>query len=128
MQSKILGIMMVRNQIRRALQGLTLSILCLSLWLVGGFMDTATAAIEQPQADQYVTAEGRDITAVVECLPEQLSDADLGRAIAESGQDFLEWVFQLKDDYSEYKLTDAGREFDRCLRSKGILPIAAKVR
>lgn len=119
---------MDRNQIGRVLRGLALSVLCLALWLVNGGLGTAQAATEQMQSEQYVTAEGRDITAVVDCLPAQLSEADLSRAIAESGQDFLEWVFQLKDDYSDYKLTDAGREFDQCLRSKGILPTAAKLR
>jgi hypothetical protein len=119
----------VMNQIKPIMRGLVLSVLCLSIWLLGGGMDRARAAApSQINTDEYVTADGRDITAIVECLPKQLSEGDLGRAIAESGQDFLEWVFQLKDDYSEYKLTEAGRELDQCLRSKGILPTAAQRR
>ncbi|MBE9100066.1 hypothetical protein [Vacuolonema iberomarrocanum] len=118
------------NQIGRTVRGLVLSALCLSIWLLGGGMDSVNAAVtpQTTNTGEYVTADGRDITAIVECLPKQLSEANLDRAIAESGQDFLEWVFQLKDDYSEYKLTEAGQEFDQCLRAKGILPAAAQLR
>jgi hypothetical protein len=74
----------------------------------------------------YVTPDGKDITAVVECLPDELSEGDLQRAIAESGKDYLERVFQLKSDYSDYDIAAAEEEFQSCLESKGITPEAKR--
>jgi hypothetical protein len=89
-----------------------------AVWLQGS--DMALAA--QDNQDQYITPNGEDITALVECLPEQLTEGDLQRAIAESGKDYLERVFQTKSDYSEYEISQAEKEFQTCLQRKGVTP------
>jgi hypothetical protein len=75
-------------------------------------------------AEQYIAADGTDLTAVVSCIPSELSDGDLGRAIAESGQDYLERVFQTKDNYDDYTIGQLEEEFQTCLQQKGITPVA----
>jgi hypothetical protein len=74
--------------------------------------------------ERYITPDGEDITAMVDCLPQQLQTGNLKRAIAESGKDYLERTFNLKGDSSEYKLTEAEKEYRACLASKGITPVA----
>lgn len=76
--------------------------------------------------ERYITPDGEDITALVECLPPQLREGDLKRAIAESGKDYLERTFNMKEDSSEYKLTEAEKEYRACLSSKGITPATEK--
>lgn len=83
-----------------------------------GWLQPAQAA-----KDAFVAPDGSDLTPVVACLPEQLTKADLQRAIAEFGNDYLERVFKLKDDYTEYDRNKAEAEFEACLRSKGITPV-----
>ncbi len=75
-------------------------------------------------AEQYLTPDGNDITALVDCLPEQLSEGDLQRAIAEAGNDYLERVFQTKENYDDYKISEAEKEFQACLKRQGIVPAA----
>ncbi|MGF1567120.1 MAG: hypothetical protein ACFCVD_03435 [Nodosilinea sp.] len=72
--------------------------------------------------NSYVAADGRDLTAIAECLPKELSKGDLARALRESGNDFIEKVFDVKDNYSDYKLDDAEVEYLNCLKSKGFIP------
>jgi|GEM_PF-4493112 hypothetical protein len=76
--------------------------------------------------DRYITPDGEDITAMVNCLPEQLKEGNLKRAIAESGKDYLERAFDVKDNGSEYELTEAEKEYRACLARKGITPMALK--
>ncbi|NEP16631.1 MAG: hypothetical protein F6J97_06945 [Leptolyngbya sp. SIO4C1] len=76
------------------------------------------------QAERYVTPEGEDITEIVNCIPERLAKGDLQRAIAESGKDYLERVFQTKDSYGEYEISEAEKEYQACLQRKGITPMA----
>lgn len=103
----------------------------LGLSLIGavlGFSLMLGSWVMPAAADQagYVTPDGQDITAVVECLPQELSEGDLQRAIKESGKDYLERVFRLKDSYDEYEIAAAEKEFQACLETKGITPEAQK--
>ncbi|MGJ3251728.1 MAG: hypothetical protein ACFE0J_11430 [Elainellaceae cyanobacterium] len=75
-----------------------------------------------PLADTYISADGRDLTVVAECIPSQLSEGDLGRALRESGNDFLEKVFGVKQNYDEYKLDTTEIEFLECLKRNGVTP------
>jgi len=71
---------------------------------------------------KYISAEGRDLTAVAECLPKQLSQPNLARALRESGNDFIEKVFGLKENYDDYKLDETEVEYLNCLEDKGVTP------
>ncbi len=76
-------------------------------------------------AESYITPDGEDITAMVDCLPQQLKVGDLDQAIGEFGKDYLERAFDVKDG-SDYQLTEAEEEYRACLQSKGITPMAVK--
>jgi hypothetical protein len=112
------------NQSFRAIR----TVLAIAFILTGLFaatwLQSSNPALAASSSDQerYITPDGEDITALVECLPEKLTEGDLQRAIAESGKDYLERVFQTKDDYSEYEISQAEKEFQTCLRRKGITP------
>jgi hypothetical protein len=71
---------------------------------------------------KYVDSEGRDLTAVVECLPENYGKGDLQNAIAKFGNDYLERVLRLKDNTEDYKVSEDEKQFQECLKSKGIRP------
>ncbi|RZM76066.1 hypothetical protein [Leptolyngbya iicbica] len=71
---------------------------------------------------KYMTADGKDVTAMVECLPESLSESDLDRALQESGNDFLEKVFDLKSDYDDYELDSTEVALLTCMQEKGVTP------
>ncbi|PSN15598.1 hypothetical protein C7271_20770 [filamentous cyanobacterium CCP5] len=109
---------------RTLLQPLVQRIRTLAVVLLGFCLITTGFVAPAAAAETYVTPDGEDITAVVDCLPEELSEGDLQRAIAESGKDYLERVFNLKDDYSDYDIAAAEEEFQACLESKGITPAA----
>ncbi len=86
-----------------------------------GFSFAQPALADNAQASgQYIAADGTDLTAIVQCLPEQLSQPDLERALKESGNDFLEKVFNLKGNYSDYELEKAEVDYLNCLESKGV--------
>jgi hypothetical protein len=91
------------------------------LSIVIGMASPAYAGTSQ-SAVEYVAADGSDLTAVAECLPKQLSQPSLGRALRESGNDFLEKVFSLKDEYGDYKLDEAEIAYLTCLKEKGVTP------
>ncbi len=110
------------SQMFRSIRKIVAIALLLSALFAPVLSGTAIAAESMNQA-QYITPDGEDITAVVECIPKQLSEGDLQRAIAESGKDFLERVFQTKDSYSDYETTQAEQEFQSCLQSKGVISV-----
>jgi len=99
-------------------------VLCLSVGLVGLIMATAPPANADTLADpsQYIGADGRDLTAMAECLPKKLSEPNLARALEESKNDFLEKVFDVKPDYDDYKLDVTEAEYLSCMESKGVTP------
>ncbi len=89
---------------------------CVSMvWLFGiGFLPAQAATTEMMQQDQDTPAVR--LAAVIDCLPKQLSEPDLGRALKEMGNDYLERAFQLTDDPDVSK---AEAEFAQCLKNKG---------
>lgn len=93
-------------------------------WLQGAIMSPAYALFGQGNDARVVAPDGRDLTAMVDCLPKQLSEGDLKRAISEAGNDYLERVFQTKDNYGEYDISEAEEQFQACLRRQGIEPMA----
>ncbi|AFZ44078.1 hypothetical protein PCC7418_1910 [Halothece sp. PCC 7418] len=87
-------------------------------------VQTVTSHPAQADAEKYVDSEGRDLTAVVECLPEDYGKADLQSAIAKFGNDYLERVFRLKENTEDYKVSEDEQQFQQCLQRKGIKPKA----
>lgn len=85
-------------------------------------MTSPAAADNLADAPRYVTADGRDLTAMAECLPEKLSEPNLARALQESKNDFLEKVFDVKSDYDDYKLDETEVQYLACMESKGVTP------
>ncbi|ASC71459.1 hypothetical protein XM38_024110 [Halomicronema hongdechloris C2206] len=80
------------------------------------YADTAEESVE------YIAADGSDLTAVAQCLPQELSQPSLARALSESGNDFLEKVFDVKDDYGDYELDSTEVEYLNCLKQTGVTP------
>lgn len=95
---------------------------CVLMWV--GSIDGASAAT----SEAYIAPDGSDLTAVAECLPSQLSEGNLDRALRESGNDFLEKVFNTKSNYDEYALEDSEVEFLACLKRNGVTPQVQKVK
>ncbi|NMF86022.1 hypothetical protein [Nodosilinea sp. P-1105] len=106
----------VRSVIRR----LTLVLLAGMIWLLSSLYAPAYAE-NSPDVERYIAADGTDLTAVAQCLPKQLSQGNLARVLRESQNDFLEKVFDVKDNYSDYKLDDSEVEYLACLESKGFV-------
>jgi len=90
-----------------------------------GFLTISTPPAQAVKT--YTTADGTDITAIAECIPPELANGNLDRALRESGNDFLEKVFNTKDSYDEYELADSEVEYLECLKSKGITPEVEKI-
>lgn len=111
---------MIRSIRRWAVLGLIVTL----AWLQGAVMSPAYALFGQNNSGQFVAPDGRDLTAMVNCLPNELSEGDLKRAISEAGNDYLERVFQTKDRYGDYDISEAEERFQACLRRNGITPMA----
>jgi len=90
-----------------------------------GVLTISTASAQA--AKTYTAADGTDITAIAECIPSELADGNLDRALSEAGNDFLEKVFNTKDSYDEYELADSEIEYLECLKSKGVTPEVEKI-
>ncbi|MGB3199427.1 MAG: hypothetical protein WBA99_00905 [Nodosilinea sp.] len=99
-------------------QPLIIAFLVGMLWLTASLFAPAYAA-NLPEAGQYIAADGTDLTAVAQCLPKELSQGNLARALEESKNDFLQKVFDVKDNYSDYRLGQSETEYLACLKSKG---------
>lgn len=97
-----------------------------ALILVASFawLQTLTSTPAQAEEQKYIDAEGKDLTPIVECLPEDYGKADLGSAIAKFGNDYLERVFRLKENTEDYKVSKQEKQFQECLQRKGIKPKA----
>lgn len=107
--------------LRRVGQMTLTTVLVCVLWILGFSFISAQAL---PNTDETgVTAER--LSAVIQCLPEELSEPDLGRALKEMGNDYLERTFQVKDNP---KLNQAEVEFSQCLERKGYTLKAEQVR
>lgn len=88
------------------------------IWLLPQLMAPAYAA-DAPATQRYIAADGTDLTAMVQCLPKELSQGSFSRALREAQNDFLEKVFDVKDDYSSYKLDSAEVEYLACVERQG---------
>ena len=87
------------------------------------WLQTLTVNPAQAEEQQkYIDSEGKDLTALVECLPQDYNKADLGNAIAKFGNDYLERVFRLKENTEDYKVSEEEKQIQECLKSKGIRP------
>jgi len=92
--------------------------------LSGLFLDPAiavpTAGAAMPEGtalqDANSTAKSDRTSAVLACLPKQLSQPDLKRTLSEMGNDQLERIFNLTDNP---KLSQAETELKDCLNRKG---------
>jgi hypothetical protein len=106
--------------IRRALfVGLLVSL----IWLPGLFTNPAAAmqniAAAMPEgitAQNVDFSEGDRLKALVGCLPKQLSEPSLKRALSEMGNDQIERAFNLKVNP---KLSEAETKLQNCLSRKG---------
>lgn len=101
------------------------SLLVSSIWLSGLSSQPAlampiAAAMPEGNASQVVnsTAEGDRLTALITCLPKQLSQPSLKRALNEMGNDQLERAFNLK---VTPKLSQAEIELQSCMNRKGFI-------
>jgi hypothetical protein len=79
---------------------------------------TAATNAETLVAQTVVTAEGDRTSALITCLPKQLSQPNLQRALGEMGNDQVERIFSLKSDL---KLSQAETELKDCLSRKGFI-------
>lgn len=101
-------------------QTLLTSVLIGLIWLPGflsssAFAVTSGAGVPVDVAPQLVNStstEGDRIAAVAACLPKQLSQPSLKRALNEMGNDQLERVFNLK---ANPKLSQAETDLANCL-------------
>jgi hypothetical protein len=93
------------------------SLLISLIWLPGLSMKSALAMPERSQ-EQIIdsAAKGDRLSAFIACLPKQLSQPSIKRALSEMGDDQLERIFNVK---SNPKLSQAETELKSCLNSKG---------
>ena len=105
----------LHNGVRALVGALVIGCLVLSVGLNPAY------AGDDLEALQYIAADGQDLTAIAQCLPKELSQPSLERALRESGNDFLQKVFSTKDNYQEYKIDQAEAEYLSCLKSKGFV-------
>lgn len=102
--------------------------LVVGLIVFSTFFTEPAHAEDLSTSDTYISADGRDLTVVAECIPSQLSEGDLDRALRESGNDFLEKVFGVKQNYDDYKLDTTEIEFLECLKRNGVTPQVKQTR
>ncbi|NJO46227.1 MAG: hypothetical protein HC835_11650 [Oscillatoriales cyanobacterium RM2_1_1] len=86
-----------------------------AIWVFGFLSLPAQAGLVSTIGQQKNISPER-LAAVLACLPKQLSQPNLDRAVEEMGNDFLERVFQLDADP---EMTSAEAEFSECLNGKG---------
>ncbi|TVQ07057.1 MAG: hypothetical protein EA368_15430 [Leptolyngbya sp. DLM2.Bin27] len=92
------------------------------LWLGSSLFAAPAYAADAPDSKRYIAADGTDLTAMAQCLPKELSKGNLSRALQESKNDFLEKVFDVKDNYDDYKLDETEIAYLACVESKGVIP------
>lgn len=100
------------------------SLLISLIWLPGLSMNPAiavsivAAGMPEGSSEQIVdsAAQSNRLSAFIDCLPKQLSQPSLKRALDEMGDDQLERIFNLK---SNPKLSQAEIELKSCLNRKG---------
>ncbi len=102
-------------------QSLIVLLLAGMLWLTTSLFGPAYAA-DGTDAKRYIAADGTDLTAMAQCLPKELSQGNFARALREAQNDFLEKVFDVKDNYDDYKLDATEIAYLACVESKGVIP------
>jgi hypothetical protein len=109
------------NALRRVL---LLAIVASLVWMSGLSSNSAwavhkTAAFKGAELERNAPAavEGDRLSAVIACLPKDLSQPNLKRALSEMGNDQLERVFHLKD---APKLSQAEAGLASCLSLQGL--------
>jgi len=107
---------------RSVAQRLALVLFAGLLWLSSSLFVAPAYAADSSAAKRYIAADGTDLTAMAECLPKALSESNLDRALQESQNDFLEKVFDVKDNYDDYKLDETEVAYLGCVESKGVTP------
>ncbi len=107
---------------RGVAQRLALALFAGLLWISSSLFTDPAYAAESSAAKRYIAADGSDLTAMVQCLPKELSRGNIARVLQESKNDFLEKVFDVKDNYDDYKLDKAEVAYLACVESKGVTP------
>ncbi len=107
---------------RDVAQRLALALFAGLLWLSSSLFVAPAYAADSSAAKRYIAPDGTDLTAMVQCLPKELSQGNLDRALQESQNDFLEKVFDIKDNYDDYKLGKTEVAYLSCVESKGVTP------
>jgi len=102
---------------QRLKRGLMVMLVISLAWL-----QTLTTSSAQAEEQQYIDSDGKDLTAFVQCLPEDYNKPDLSNAIAKFGNDYLERVFRLKENTEDYKVSEQEKQLQQCLQAKGIRP------
>ncbi|MBE9139327.1 hypothetical protein IQ254_19350 [Nodosilinea sp. LEGE 07088] len=102
-----------------AVQRLIIALVAGMVWFTG--LVAPAQADDMSSTQQYLAADGTDLTAMVQCLPAELSQGSFARALEQSKNDFLEKVFDVKDNYTDYKIDDTEREYLACMESKGVI-------
>ncbi|MGF1479114.1 MAG: hypothetical protein ACFB4I_06450 [Cyanophyceae cyanobacterium] len=104
---------------------------CSFLWLSGwGFAEAATSTdtvyIAQARTDRDTIkpkpADARVSEAIKECLPPGLAAADIGERVEQAIQKSSSNLAQAFDITDNPQLSDAEKQFESCLRTKGVLP------
>jgi len=106
-------------------------IVCLLVVLVSlvsvAFGLTQPAYADNSQINKsYIAADGTDLTAIAQCLPKELSQPSVTRVLKESGNDFLQKVFNTKADYGDYKIEAAEAQYLNCLEAKGFTSVVKR--
>jgi hypothetical protein len=93
--------------------------LLISLISLPGLSMKSALAMPEGSQEQIIdspAAKGDRLSAFIACLPKQLSQPSIERALSEMGDDQLERIFNVK---SNPKLSQAETELKSCLSSKG---------
>jgi hypothetical protein len=107
---------------RGVAQRLALALFAGLLWLSSSLFAAPAYAADSSAAKRYIAADGTDLTAMAQCLPKSLSQGNFARVLQESKNDFLEKVFDVKDNYDDYKLDEAEVAYLACVEAKGVTP------
>ncbi len=104
------------NQVLSLLRLTLLTIIISFIWLPGLPVASSFAMTATPIA--VTSTEGSRLSALIACLPEELSHPSLKRALNEMSDDQLERAFSLK---ANPKLSQAEIELKICMNLKGFI-------
>jgi hypothetical protein len=112
------------NQFLNLLRRTLLTGLLTGLIWLPGLPSYSALAMPNPLASIVATSAKGDerLSALISCLPKQLSQPSLKRAWDEMGNDQLERAFHLK---TNPKLSQAEIELKNCLNQQGFTPLSS---